>query len=157
MIHCLTNICWMNKSRRIAAMKVNDCCSSRNNYLPSLSPVPALLNTSICNLFPGLFEKSCLKYIWKAIWCVKCTHFMTGGLSVCWGFVAENPQMEFQHIWIQMSWLSDNRIGSLTTSKLTCLPFLGIVTKSNLHITESGECLFFTSMESRVTNTTTET
>ena len=52
--------------------------------------------------------------------------------------------MEFQHIWIQMSELPDNRIGSLTTCKLTCLAFLGRVTKSNLHITEGWECLFFT-------------
>ena len=43
-----------------------------------------------------------------------------------------------------MSWLPDNRIGSLTTSKLTCLTILGRVTKGNLHITKGWECLFFT-------------
>lgn len=43
-----------------------------------------------------------------------------------------------------MSYLADNRIGNLTTSKLTRLTFLGRVTKSNFHITEGWECLFFT-------------
>jgi hypothetical protein len=74
---------------------------------------PALLNTSICNLFPGFFEQSCLKYIiWKEIWCVKLTHVLARGLSIYLGFVAENPQMEFQHIRIQMSWLPDNGIAA---------------------------------------------